>query len=150
MIVTVKQHIDLKSHFRAALRNPYRTGLNTNKHKGQQTDLMIDENMIKATMSERASLVVFSTDKDGKLRFCIDYRKFNAMVVQNSHPFLRIDECFDSLGDATIFSTADCNNGYGQIEVPDADRDTTIFSSHHGFFRFIRMPFGLQKAPASS
>ena len=45
-------------------------------------------------------------------RFCVDYRELNALTVKDSYPLPRIDECLDTLGDAAIFSTLDCNNGY--------------------------------------
>jgi hypothetical protein len=60
-----------------------------------------------------------------------------------------MDECIDSLGDATIFSTLDCNGGYWQIPVLPEDRDKTSFTSHEGLYRFTRMPFGLTNAPAT-
>lgn len=110
---------------------------------------MLKEGVIEPAMSEWASPVVFAPKKDEKLRFCVDYRKVNAMTVRDTYPLPRMDECIDSLGGATIFSTVDCNNGYWQTEIPEADRNKTTFSSHHGLFLFIRMPFELKNAPAS-
>lgn len=54
----------------------------------------------------------------------------------------------DALGDATIFSTLDahCYCGYWQIEVDDQDRDKMAFTSHHGLYRFVRIPVGLKNA----
>jgi hypothetical protein len=49
---------------------------------------------------------------DGSMRFCIDYRKLNAVTGRDSYPLPRMDECIDSLGDASVFSTLDCNSGY--------------------------------------
>jgi Reverse transcriptase (RNA-dependent DNA polymerase) len=57
-----------------------------------------------------------------------------------------MEECIDSLGDATIFSTLDCNSGYWQIPVHPDDRAKTTFTSHEGLYRFLRMPFGLRNA----
>jgi Reverse transcriptase (RNA-dependent DNA polymerase) len=55
----------------------------------------------------------------------------------------------DSLGDARIFSTLDCNSGYWQIPVDPADRAKTTFTSHEGLYWFLRMPFGLRNAPVT-
>ena len=55
----------------------------------------------------------------------------------------------DSLATATVFSTLDCNAGYWQISVAPNDRDKTAFVSHHGLYRFKRMPFGLANAPGT-
>jgi Reverse transcriptase (RNA-dependent DNA polymerase) len=86
---------------------------------------------------------------DGRMRFCIEYRRLNALTVKDSYPLPRMDECIDSLGDATIFSTLDCNSGYWQISVHPDDQDKTTFTSHEGLYKVLRMPFGLTNAPAT-
>jgi Reverse transcriptase (RNA-dependent DNA polymerase) len=58
-----------------------------------------------------------------------------------------MDECIDSLGDAKIFTTLDCNSGYLQITVRPEDREKTTFTSHEGLYWFPRIPFGLRNAP---
>ena len=60
-----------------------------------------------------------------------------------------MDDCIDSLGDATVFSTLDANCGYWQLPMAEEDQDKTTFVSHRGAFRYVRMPFGLRNAPAS-
>ena len=60
-----------------------------------------------------------------------------------------MDECIDSLGDAQVFSTLDCNAGYWQIEIEEEDKDKTAFVTHHELFRFKRMSFGLRNAPST-
>ena len=45
-----------------------------------------------------------------------------------------MDECIDYLGDATIFSTLDCNSWYWHVEVDEADKDKTTFTSHMGLY----------------
>lgn len=55
-----------------------------------------------------------------------------------------MNECIESLGDARIFSTLDCNRGYWQVELNEADRDKTTITPHYGLYRFRRMPFGLR------
>jgi hypothetical protein len=83
------------------------------------------------------------------MRFCIDYRRLNTVTVRDSYPLPRMDECIDSLGDARVFSTLDCNSGYWQITVSPQDKEKTTFTSHEGIFQFLRMPFGLRNAPAT-
>ena len=73
----------------------------------------------------------------------------NAMTIRDSYPIPRMDESIDSLGDAVIFSTLDCNSGYWQIPMAEKDKDKTAFISHYGLYRFIRMPFGLKNAPGT-
>jgi Reverse transcriptase (RNA-dependent DNA polymerase) len=60
-----------------------------------------------------------------------------------------MDECIDSLGEAVVFTTLDCNSGYWQITVDPADREKTAFTSHFGVDQFRRLPFGLRNAPGT-
>jgi hypothetical protein len=83
------------------------------------------------------------------MRFCIDYRRLNTVTVRDSYPLPRMDECINSLRDASVFSTLDCNSGFWQITVSPEDKEKTILTSHEGLFWFFRMPFGLKNAPAT-
>ena len=58
------------------------------------------------------SLVVFTTKKEGTLRFYVDYMSLNDMTVRDAYPILRMDDCINSLGDAKVFSALDANSGY--------------------------------------
>ena len=60
-----------------------------------------------------------------------------------------MDECIDSLGEAKILSTLDCNSGFWQVPIREEDKDKTTFVCHHGSYRYNRMPFGLMNAPAT-
>ncbi|TYK01602.1 ty3-gypsy retrotransposon protein [Cucumis melo var. makuwa] len=42
--------------------------------------------------------------KDGSMRLCIDYRELNKMTIKNRYPLPRIDDLFDQLQGATVFS----------------------------------------------
>ena len=110
---------------------------------------MLREGVIEPAQSALASPVVLVPKSDGSLRFCVDYRRLNAMTIRDSYPLPRMDECIDSLGEASVFSTIDCNSGYWQIPVEEEDRDKTAFVCHAGLYRYKRMPFGLQNAPAT-
>jgi len=85
----------------------------------------------------------------GHIRFCADYRRLSEQTVKDVYPFLSMDDCRDTLDDATVFSSLDCNSEYWKISVASEDRYKTKFTSHTGLFRLLRLPFGLAKAPAS-
>ena len=105
--------------------------------------------VIEPSTAEWASPVVLIPKPDGSTRFCVDYRRLNALTARDVYPLPRMDECLDSLGEAEFFSTLDANTGFWQIEVSPEDRDKTTFSCHVGMYRFLRMPFGLLNAPAT-
>jgi hypothetical protein len=71
------------------------------------------------------------------------------ITVPDTYLLPRMDECIDSLGDATVFTTLDCNSGYWQIPVHQDDRDNTTFTYNYGIFRFPRLPYGLRNDPAT-
>ena len=85
----------------------------------------------------------------GHFRFCVEYRRLNDRTVKDFYPIPRMDDCLNSLGDATVFYTRDCNAGYWKIRVADENRDKTTFKSHTGLLQFLRLPFGLVSAQAS-
>jgi hypothetical protein len=110
---------------------------------------MLKEEVIEQETSGWASPIVFVAKPDGSTLFCVDYRRLNAVTVRDSYPLPRMDECIESLGDAKILTTLDCNSGYWQIPVRPEDREKTTFTSHEGLYWFLRMPFGLRNAPAT-
>ena len=57
-------------------------------------------------------MILFVKKKDGTLRLCIDYRKLNKVTVKNKYPFPRIDDLFDQMRGAKVFSKIDLKSGY--------------------------------------
>ena len=87
--------------------------------------------------------------KNRKKRFCVDYRKLNAITKKDSYLLPHIDELLDSLARATYFSTLDLMSKYWQVMMHPADREKTAFITKYGTYEFNVMPFGLCNAPAT-
>ena len=130
-------------------QHPYRAGPSARQIEKEEVDRMLKLGVIEPSTAEWASPVVLIPKPDGSTRFCVDYRRLNALTARDVYPLPRMDECLDSLGEAEFFSTLDANTGFWQIEVSPEDRDKTTFSCHVGMYRFLRMPFGLLNAPAT-
>ena len=87
--------------------------------------------------------------KDKTLRLCIDYRQLNRVTIKNPYPLSRIDDLFDQLRGARVYSKIDFRIGYHQLRVRDTDIPKTAFRMCYGHFEFTVMPFGLTNAIAA-
>ena len=115
--------------------------------------LMLDAGVVRHTDNLSpwcpwCNAVVLVRKKDGSLRFCIDFRRLNALMVKDSHPLPRICETLESLAGAAHYSTFDLNSGFWQVPMDDASKQYTAFTlGSMGLYECESMPFGLCNAP---
>ena len=128
---------------------PYMVPLTEQTFINEEIQRMLENNLIQESTSPWASPVVLVSKKNRKKRFCVDYRKLNAITKKDSYPLPRIDEILDSLAGATYFSTLDLMSGYWQVMMNPADKEKTAFITRYGTYEFNVMPFGLCNAPAT-
>eukprot|EP00253_Pinus_taeda_P030209 PITA_30209 len=88
-------------------RAPYRMSVPELTELKMQLQELLDKNYIHPSVSPWGAPVLFVTKKDGTFRMCIDYRQLNKLTIKNKYPLPRIDELFDQVKGATIFSKID-------------------------------------------
>ena len=85
--------------------------------KFQETQKLLERGQIESSTSPWSSPIVLVKKKDQTVRFCIDYRRFNAITIKDAFPLPRIDEIFDQLSDAMYYTKFDFKSGYFQVPL---------------------------------
>ena len=114
-----------------------------------QIQELLYKGFIRMSTSPWGAPVLFAKKKDKTFRLCIDYRQLNSVTIKNRYPLPRIDDLFDQLRGARVYSKIDLLTGYHQLRVRDTDIPKTAFGTRYGHFEFTVMPFGLTNAPAA-
>mgnify|MGYP004677911297 FL=1 len=77
-----------------------------------QLEDLLKKGFVRPSISPWGAPVLFVKKKDGSLRLCIDYRELNRVTIKNKYPLPRIDDLFDQLRGAMVFSKIDLRYGY--------------------------------------
>jgi hypothetical protein len=128
---------------------PYRMNHEELKELKVQLEELLAKGYIKPNKSPYGAPVLFVHKKDGTLKMCVDYRALNKATVKNWYLLPRIDDLFDRLLGAKVFSRIDLRSGYYQIRIADWDEEKTACRMRYGSYEFLVMPFGLTNAPAT-
>jgi hypothetical protein len=113
----------------------------------EQVRKWVELEVIEASRSPWSAPVVIAY-RNGKARFCIDYRRLNSATIADEFPIPRQSDIMAALSGAQVLSTLDALSGFLQLEIHPDDVEKTAFRTHLGLFNFLRMPFGLRNGPA--
>ena len=130
-------------------KTPYRMAPAELKELQSQLQEILDKKFIRPSHSPWGAPILFVKKKDGTMRMCIDYRELNKVTIKNRYPLPRIDDLFDQLQGASVFSKIDLRSGYHQLKVKETDIPKTAFRTRYGHYEFLVMSFGLTNAPAA-
>ena len=128
---------------------PYRMAPAELQELYKQLQELLEKGFIRPSHSPWGAPVLFVKKKDGSMRLCIDYRELNKVTIKNKYPLPRVDDLFDQLKGASVFSKIDLRSGYHQLKIKEEDIQKTAFRTRYGHYEFVVMPFGLTNAPAA-
>jgi hypothetical protein len=129
-------------------KRPYRMAANELAEIKKQIEELQNKGYVRPSSSPWGAPVLLVKKKDGSERMVIDYRALNEVTIKNKYPLPRIDDLFDQLKGARVFSKIDLRSGYHQLKIRSEDIPKTAFSTRYGLYEFTVMSFGLTNAPA--
>jgi hypothetical protein len=125
----------------------YRMSMSDLKEIQLQLEELLRKGYIHPSMSPCGAPILFMNKKDRTLRLCIDFKQLNKVTVKNKYPLSRIEDLFDQLKDAKIFSKIDLRSGYHQVRKKNEYIRKTAFRTRYGHYEFTVVSFGLSNAP---
>jgi hypothetical protein len=128
-------------------KRPYRMAANQLAERKEQLQKLLDKGYIRPSTSPWGAPVIFVSKKDGTQRMCVDYRSLNEVSIKK-YPLPRIDDLFDQLKRACVFSKIDLRSGYHQLKIQASNIPKIAFITRYGLYEYAVMSFGLTNAPA--
>jgi hypothetical protein len=92
--------------------------------------------------------MIFIEKKNGTQRMCVDYRALNEVTIKNKYSLPHIEDLFDQLKGARVFSKIDLRSGYHQLRIRPSDIAKTAFTTRYGLYEYTVISFGLTNARA--
>ncbi len=106
--------MQIKTESRPIAQRSYRAPLLKRHLMDEEIDAMLRDNIIRPSQSPWSSPVILVPKRDGSTRFCVDYRKLNAVTKRDQYPLPYIQDIFDTVGNGRIFTTLDLKSEYWQ------------------------------------
>jgi hypothetical protein len=129
-------------------KRPYRMPMNELVELKKQLAELQAKGFIRPSSSPCGAPVLFVEKKDGTQRMCVDYRSLNEVTIKNKYPLPWIEDLFDQMNRASVFSKIDLRSGYHQLKIWESGIPKIAFCTRYGLYEYTVMSFGLTNAPA--
>jgi hypothetical protein len=104
--------IDLLPGTAPISKRPYRMSSTQLIELKKQIKELLEKGFIRPSSSPWGAPVIFVEKKDGTQRMCVDYQLLNEVTIKNKYPFPRIEDLFDQMRGAKVFSKIDLRSSY--------------------------------------
>ena len=122
-------------------------------YKLQKVKEYLNENLSKGFITPSkapySSPVLFAQKSNGDLRFCVDYRKLNALTKRNRYPLPLIDEVIGKIMGCKHLTRLDIIAAFNKLRMHPGSEDYTTFITALGAYKYKVLPFGLTNGPSS-
>ena len=110
----------------------------------KELDYLIEEEIITEQVEPTPSVssVTFPRKPNREERVCLDPSNLNKAIIREHHKPMMVEEIVHELARATVYTKADALKAFLQIHLMHKASLLTMFNSHRGRLRFLRMPFG--------
>jgi hypothetical protein len=78
----------------------------------------------------------------------VDCHSLNEVTIKNRYPLPQIDDLFDQLRGACMFSKINLRSGYHQLKIRASDIPKIAFITIYGLYEYTVMSFGLTNPPS--
>ena len=109
--------IDLLPSTAPITKRPYRMSIGELEELKAQLRDLLDKKFIRPSSSPWGAPAIFVEKKDGTQRMCVDYRSLNEVTIKNKYSLPHIEDLFDQLRGAKVFSKIDLISGYHQLRI---------------------------------
>jgi hypothetical protein len=123
--------IDLLPGTAPVSKCPYRMSSDQLLELKKQIKELLEKGFIHPSSSPWGAPVIF-VEKDGTQWMCVNYRLLNDVTIKNKYPLPRIDDLFDHMRGAKVFSKIDLRSGYHQMRIRLSDIPKTAFTTRYG------------------
>ena len=129
-------HIELKEDPEKELRNPSLYSMSTKELRIVKKYLEdnLNKGFIEVSSAPIASPMLFVRKPGGGLRFCVDYRKLNAMTRKNRYPLPLIEETLARMTKAKLFTKLDIQQAFHRIRMKKGDEWLTTFKTRFAIY----------------
>jgi hypothetical protein len=140
--------IDLLPGTAPISKRPYRMSSTQLIELKKQIRELLEKGFIRPSSSRWGAPVIFVEKKDGTQSMCMDYWLLNEVTIKNKYPLPHMEDLFDQMRGAKVFSKIDLRSGYHQMKIRWSDIPKTAFTTRYGLYEYTVMSFGLTNAPA--